>query len=375
MKKCCAVLLCSLIVALGFRGNVDALSVNAKGAILINSETGEILFSHNKDTKLPMASTTKIMTGLLLCEFNQMDKEITVTDEMVRVEGSSMGLLAGDKVTLHDLLYGLLLASGNDAANVTAYAVSGSASEFVGLMNAKAKELGLENTNFVTPSGLDANEHYTTPEDLAKLAMYAMKNDDFATAVSCKSATLNYGNPPYRRTLTNHNKLLNMYEYCVGVKTGYTKKSGRCLVSAAEKDGVKLIAVTLNCPNDWQDHKEMFGYGFSLCKQITLAENLDYNIHVIGGKTQKINVKIKPFQVSSTNADGFLYQVNLPEFIYAPVKSGDIVGTVDFTKNGNVIHTENIYATQNVEVLERKENFTKEISQIYKYIFLKIWEK
>ena len=219
----------------------NALAVSAKAAVVLCGDTGEVIFSKNENQKLSMASTTKIMTGLLLCEYGNFEREITVTKEMLRVEGSSMGLLAGDKVTLHDLLYGLMLASGNDAANVIAFVLGGSVDGFVQKMNQKAEDLGLENTRFATPSGLDDENHYTTALELAKLTRYALCNEEFAKVVACEKAPLNYGNPPYKRSLTNHNKLLKTYDGAVGVKTGFTKKSGRCLVGAAERDGVRFL--------------------------------------------------------------------------------------------------------------------------------------
>ena len=211
-KRFFAVLIIISLITLPFSFKASAVSNSAKAAVVINGDTGEVIYAKNQSERLPMASTTKIMTGLLLCEYGNLDREITVTDEMVRVEGSSMGLLCGDKVTLHDLLYGLMLASGNDAANTIAIVIAGSCQKFAEMMNNKAKEIGLSNTSFVTPSGLDDQNHYSTAYDMALLTKYALKNADFAAAVSSKSATLNYGNPPYRRTLTNHNKLLNMVD-------------------------------------------------------------------------------------------------------------------------------------------------------------------
>ncbi len=286
---------------------VAAIEVSAKAAVVINGDTGEVIYAKNMDQKLPMASTTKIMTGLLLCEGFDLNREITVTDQMVRVEGSSMGLVGGDKITLNDLLYGLMLASGNDAANVIAYILAGNPTDFAKMMNQKAKEIGLKNTNFVTPSGLDDEEHYTTAYDLALLTKYAMQNKTFAEVVGCKTATLCYGNPPYKRTLTNHNKLLKSFEGCVGVKTGFTKKSGRCLVSAAKREGKFVIAVTLNAPNDWQDHTQMLEYGISKIIQTEIApKKQDYQISVIGGTKQKINLSVKPFIINFSVKFNFL---------------------------------------------------------------------
>ena len=193
-----------------------APGVSAASAILIKADTGDILMEKNAYARMPMASTTKIMTALLVAERGNLEDTLVTTREMVTVEGSSMGLQAGDTVSYHDLLYGMLLASGNDAANTAAIAIGGSLTGFADLMNQKAAELGLTSTHFVTPSGLDDPDHYTTAYDLARLAAYAMENPDFAAAASSKTANLCYGNPPYKRTLSNHHKLLNRYEGCLG---------------------------------------------------------------------------------------------------------------------------------------------------------------
>ena len=348
---------------------VSAVSTSAKAAVVINGDNGEIIYSNNADTRLPMASTTKIMTGLLLCEYGNFEKEITVTEEMLRVEGSSMGLLAGDRVTLHDLLYGLMLASGNDAANVIAYILGGSLDGFVNMMNQKAAELGLKNTHFATPSGLDADDHYTTAYELAKIAQYAMQNEDFAKAVSCEKAVLNYGNPPYRRSLTNHNKLLKMFDGAVGVKTGFTKKSGRCLVSAAKRDGKFVIAVTLNDPNDWQDHQSLLEYGLTAIKQTEYSPKyISYNIPVINGKSGSINVTLDPIIINSLETENITDTVYLPKFVYAPIKQNDVLGTVVYMQNGNVVAEKQILADINVEACEEKQKPIKKIVENFKII-------
>lgn len=354
--------------------NLDAVSTSAKAAILINGDTGEVIYEHNADERLPMASTTKIMTALLLCEMGDLGKEITVSAEMLRVEGSSMGLLPDDKVTLHDLLYGLLLASGNDAANVVAFTLGGTVNGFAGLMNKKAEELGLLNTHFVTPSGLDAEGHYTTARDLAKLARIAMQNEDFAKAVSSKTATLCYGNPPYKRTLTNHNKLLKSFDGAVGVKTGFTKKSGRCLVSAAKRDGKYVIAVTLNDGNDWQDHSTLLEYGLD---KVTLSEikpqKNDFIIPVINGEDD-LNVKIGSRTFSTLGEADFSCDVNLPKFLYAPIKKGEVIGSVVYRKNGEEIKSEEILAEENINIKIRKKGTFAIIKENLKHIFLSLWE-
>lgn len=373
MKRIFCVIL-SVFILLPFKAS--ALGTSAKAAILINGDTGEVIYEHNADDSLPMASTTKIMTALLLCENGDFDREISVTAQMLRVEGSSMGLLAGDRVTLRDLLYGLLLASGNDAANVVAYILGGTVDGFVKMMNDKAAQLGLKNTHFVTPSGLDADEHYTTARDLAALARIAMQNKDFYAAASSESAVLNYGNPPYRRSLTNHNKLLKTFDGAVGVKTGFTKKSGRCLVSAALRDGKYVIAVTLNDPDDWADHKSMLEYGLSAIKTTEiLPSEAEYSVEVIGGKEQKLKISVDSFTVSYLGEGDFGCTVNLPRFVYAPVKKGEKIGTVVYKKGDTVISVAELCSEADIEAAPVKRSAVDCILENLRYIFNSIWEK
>ncbi len=374
MKRIFCIVLVLLFLFVPF--GASALGTSAKAAILINGDTGEVIYEQNADQCLPMASTTKIMTALLLCENGDFDREITVTEEMLRVEGSSMGLLAGDRVTLHDLLYGLLLASGNDAANVVAYVLGGTVDGFVKMMNDKATELGLKNTNFATPSGLDAEEHYTTARDLANLARIAMQNEDFYNAASSKSAVLEYGNPPYIRSLSNHNKLLKTFDGAIGVKTGFTKKSGRCLVSAACRDGKFVIAVTLNDPNDWSDHASLLEYGISAIKTTEiLPPKTEYNIEVIGGVESKIKISVGSFTASSLGDGDFNCTVNLPRFVYAPISAGEKIGTAVYKKGDTVIETAELYAECAVELAPIEKSATDEIMENLRYIFKNLWEK
>ena len=373
MKKTVCFCLIFCFFGLGFK--VGAISTSAHAAIVISGDTGEVIYSQNAEEKLPMASTTKIMTALILCEQGDMEKVITVTDQMVRVEGTSMGLLAGDKVSYKALLYGMLLASGNDAANVTAYALGGTIDGFVKMMNDKAKELGLSNTHFETPSGLDGDEHYTTAYDLAMLAKVCMENPLFYEAASSKSATLEYGNPPYRRTLTNHNKLLKTYDGAVGVKTGFTKKSGRCLVSCAERDGKRIIAVTLKDPDDWCDHTNLLDYGFSKVKTVEISpEKKEYEIPVVSSGVESLKVNVEEFSVNTLDEKGFSYEINLPAFVYAPIKAGEVIGNITYFKNGAVIESQKIKTTESVESKAPKKDFWDNAWDNFKYIFLKIWE-
>lgn len=314
----------------------DLSEISAKSAIVIDGETGDVLFEKNAYERRPMASTTKIMSVLLVLESGEdLDKQFVVDSEAIKVEGSSMGLQDGDKVTLRDLCCGMLLPSGNDAANAAAVRVAGSVGKFVQLMNKKAEQLGLNDTHFVTPSGLDddTDEHYSTAADMAKLAAETMKNEDFRAICCLEKVKLCYGDPPYDRWLMNTNKLLKSCEGVVGVKTGFTDKARRCLVSACNRKGKELICVTLNAPDDWNDHSKLYDYCFGFVSEQRLPLDKDsFDVAAVGGVSD--SVKCKAGQASAVLLNGRAAQVKskvyLPRFVYAPVKSGDKIGQVVF---------------------------------------------
>lgn len=310
--------------------------ISAKSAVLINADNGQILFAKDENTKRPMASTTKIMTALLTLEAAAINNKIvTITDQMVRVEGSSMGLRPGDRLSLKGLAAGMLVVSGNDAANSAAIAISGSTKAFADLMNKRAAELQLTSTHFVTPSGLDDDEHYTSAKDLANLAAAAMKNPDFAEIAGNRLMNVDYVTPDQTRRFTNHNKLLSLYQGCTGVKTGFTKKSGRCLVSAAQRNGVNLIAVTLNAPDDWNDHEQMLDYGFTKLVSFPIDDsNYSFSLPVVGGTSMNITVRGTAGSnvvINAADSSSIKRTVELPRFIYAPVESGQVLGVVRYT--------------------------------------------
>ena len=329
----------------------QAPSLSAKSAILIDGLTGEVLYEKNAYETMPMASTTKIMTTLLAIESGDLAREVTTTKEMVSVEGTSMGLLEGDTVSLEALCYGMLLCSGNDAANTTAIALAGSIPAFAKKMNDKANELGMQQTNFVTPSGLDAEGHYSTAYDMALLGRAAMKNETFAAMAASRTARVCFGNPPYERTLYGHNKLLSMYADAVGIKTGYTKKSGRCLVSAAERDGALLIAVTLSAPDDWNDHIKLFDYGFSHYSQQPLDTDTEQvRLPVTGGTANAVGVMCEEVKISLLpgQAERIERTLLLPPFVYAPVGFGESMGEAVFTLDGEEVARAKLVAAWDV---------------------------
>ncbi len=331
---------CFFSCVLPSHGAETGLSVSAKSAALFNASDGSLLWEKNAQQTLPMASTTKIMTALLTLEQAAIeDRVVEITEEMVRVEGSSMGLRAGDRLRLSALAAGMLSTSGNDAANAAAYALDGSLPAFAQRMNARAEELGLSHTHFVTPSGLDDDAHYTTAEDLGKLACAAMQNPSFAAIVSQQSVQVTFEQPAQTRTYKNHNKLLSQYAGCIGVKTGYTEKAGRCLVSCAQRDGVRLVAVTLHAPDDWADHAAMLDYGFSLLRSVSLNDSaFACTLPVVGADRETVSITGSEGGSVVIPVDAVLQrEVLLPRFLYAPLEEGQVVGCVLYRVGNTVV--------------------------------------
>ncbi len=324
--------------------------ISAKAAVLIDAQTGRVIAGKNEDSAMPMASTTKIMSALLLLESGDLDSEFRVDNNAIMVEGSSMGLRENDIVTKRILCYGMLLPSGNDAANETAVLLAGSAEKFAVMMNEKAVSLGLENTHFVTPSGLHDDDHYSTAYDMAMLTREAMKNEIFCEICKTKQIKLRFGDPPYERWLTNTNKLLSLYDGCIGVKTGFTDEAGRCLVSAAERNGVRLICVTLNASDDWNDHMKLYEYGFSAVKSRKAECDLsELSVNVAGGTRTK--VRIEPSELPRyTVIDGvepeISYKTEIERFIYAPVEKGKKAGKISFYSDGMFIGSADLVSSE-----------------------------
>ncbi len=341
-----------------------ALYLSAKSAVVIEAETGTVLYEKDMNAHRAMASTTKIMTAILTIEAGDLDREFTVDSYAIMVEGTSMGLREGDRVSRRDLLYGILLPSGNDAANAAAVSVSGSIPAFVDKMNEKAQALGLSDTHFVTPSGLDADGHYTSAYDLARLTAYAMKNELFGEIVSSRYKTLEYGNPPYSRTLYNSNKMLTRYEGAVGVKTGFTDNARRCLVSAAVRDGVTLIAVTLNDPDDWNDHEKLLDYGFSRVKSYTLDTGCTAEVSVAGsGKTVKVRADEATLALTSDQRSRLERRVLLPRIVYGNVKQGQTLGSVEFYIDGKNVKSVPLAAAEDVLADEKPLSFMEKLKR------------
>ena len=376
MKKRFSALLVIVIVFTSCCFTVRGLSVSASSAVLMVADTGEVLFEKNAHQRRGIASTTKIMTALLTAECATPDRVVVTTPEMVNVEGTSMGLKVGDKVTFRDLIYGMLLASGNDAANTAAIAVDGNIPSFAARMNKRAAEIGMTNTNFVTPSGLDDENHYSTAYDMALLGCHALKNTVFSQACSTTSAKLCYGNEPYTRYLSNHNRLIKSFDGAVGIKTGFTKKSGRCLVSAATRNGATLVCVTLNAPDDWNDHKKMLEYGFEQVsiKKIDVKLN---DLSVVGGAEQSVSLSFcSDLQVvSACDISKFNVVLKLKKFEYAPIEKGEIVGEARVILNGKTVGCSAIVANSSVECTTEEKITKPSLLSRIKIFFKKLFHK
>lgn len=271
MKK--RILATILFLAFSSSEPVFAVTTEAESCVVINADTREIIYSKNHKTPLGIASTTKIMTAIIATENASGGDLFTVSENAQNQEGSSIYLRKGEKYTLRELLLGLMLNSGNDAAMTIAENIGSSYTDFISLMNEKAKEIGCRNTNFENPSGLPSDNHYSTAYDMALIMAYAMENDLFMEIVSQKEYQLKTDESV--TYLRNHNKLLWQYPYCIGGKTGFTKTSGRCLVSASEKDGKRIVCVTLNDRNDWEDHKALSEYAFEKINKVRIVDKFD----------------------------------------------------------------------------------------------------
>ena len=304
-----------------------------------------------------MASTTKIMTALVTIEGYDLDLKVTVTKESVGIEGSSIYLCEGEVLTLRQLVYALLLSSANDAATAIAIGTAGSVEAFAEKMNETAARLGLQNTHFDNPHGLDSETHYTTAEDLARLAAYAMQLPEFRKIVSTYKTYIPMGDNEKARLLVNHNKLLNMYDGAVGIKTGYTKKSGRCLVSAAEKDGILLIAVTLSAPDDWNDHIAMLNFGFDNYVSVDLTSDIqNLIVPVISGRVNSVICRpATKIEVTLPKGHGVIsYRLEMKRFLYAPVSKGEEVGKIVFFCDGKEIASAVISSAHGAELAYQK---------------------
>ncbi len=326
----------------------NADTKTAESVCVMNAITGEIVYEKDAYSKRPMASTTKIMTLFTALENSRPDEIVTVSDNAVLEEGSSAYLKPGAKISMGDLCYGLMLNSGNDAAVAIAEHISKNVEMFSELMNDTAKELGIKNTNFTNPNGLHNDQHYTTAVDLANITRYAMKNEEFRKIVSSKTytsqMTLDDGTAENVEYI-NHNRLLKDIDGCIGVKTGFTKTSGRCLVSAINRNGAEYIIVTLNDSDDWNTHKELCEMAFQTQKRKLVIKQNDCIKHVVCGKSECGLVTKNEFAVFTKGSkNNFDIIRHIPKRIDFPLNKGEKVGYIEIKTNGETIGTVDVVA-------------------------------
>lgn len=339
-KQLCSVLLSAVLLfcslPMPHAAAMEITAVSAKACVVMEATTREVFFAQNEAEQLPMASTTKIMTTLLCLESGDLDTPFRVDDNAIQVEGSSMGLVKGDIVTKRALCYGMMLPSGNDAAGATAVKLAGSYEAFAEQMNQRAEQIGLQHTHFVTPSGLHDEQHYSTAYDMAMLTAVALQNADFREICGQTTAKVSFGNPPYERWLKNTNKLLTQCEGVIGVKTGFTDEAGRCLVSACTRNDITLICVTLNDPNDWQTHSNLYDAIFPTLqtKTVSLPENLQ--IPVVGGTAEQVALQTEGTVTYGSNGTvcDIQFSVRTKPFLFAPVLPEQYGGVLVAEQNG-----------------------------------------
>lgn len=361
---CCAVLLLCAAFTPAFAADVPMPEVSAASAFLFEPTTGTVLYEKDADRRLPMASTTKIMTALAVIEALPLSTRVTVPAEACGVEGSGISLKPGEELTVEELLWAVLLESANDAATALAVAVSGSVVDFAARMNETAAEMGLTDTHFVNPHGLDDEEHYTTARELALIAARAMQNETFRKMVSTVRHEIS--KPGGTRFLINHNRLLRECPDVTGVKTGFTKQSGRCLVTSAERDGVTLIAVTLNDPDDWRDHRALYDAAFPRCVRVPLAKEggVSFPVPCVGSESGAIRASNRE-AVDALFFDGepeYRTVIETKRLLFPPVNEGDVIGRVVFlAPDGEEIGRADLRAEEAVAAPEPRKGFFERV--------------
>nr|WP_325178831.1 D-alanyl-D-alanine carboxypeptidase family protein [uncultured Oscillibacter sp.] len=316
-----------LTLACLLTGQAQAVEVSASAAVLMDMDSGRVLYEQNARSQMLIASTTKILTALVAIRDGNLSDMVKVSREAAYTEGSSMYLKEGEELTLETLLYGLLLCSGNDAAVAVAEHVGGSVEGFVERMNETAMELGMENSSFANPNGLDDEEHYSTAYDMALLARSAMGNETLVRMASTRTVTIG------GRTMTNHNKLLRLMDGCLGLKTGYTRAAGRTLVSCAERNGQRLVAVTLQDGNDWADHQSLYDYGFAAYP----AKRMAQLGHEVAKEAGIPLIAADSFAWPLAQGETLETSVKLEQELAGPLRAGTQVGEAVFSLNGKEV--------------------------------------
>ncbi|MBR4879269.1 MAG: D-alanyl-D-alanine carboxypeptidase [Clostridia bacterium] len=346
MKK----LLCTLVL-FGFLTGISH-GISAQSYVVYDILKDEIIASHNENDHRLFASTTKIMTALVALELYDADEIVTIKREWTGIEGSSIYLVPDEKISVRALLYGLLLDSGNDAAVALASLYTGNQADFISLMNAKAIEIGAESTFFENPSGLDGKNHLTTARDLALITAEAMKNETFREIVATTAITIE------GRYFSNHNKLLKSDDTIIGVKTGYTKRAGRCLVTCAERFGRQYIAVTLSAPDDWDDHLALYDeYGKETNLTQVVDENDGITVPVMGERAVKVKtIPQKSINIPVKEGENLEVKVFAPRFIYNTAVKGEKYGEIHVFLDDKLVDKTELIFTQTVENTPKQRN-------------------
>lgn len=355
MKRLILTTICALFLLCGATASANVFCAKAyplDSEIVLEVGSGRILFEKHADEKMYPASTTKILTAICVIENANLQEKITVPKAAVGIEGSSIYLREGEILSVEELLYGLMLRSGNDAATALALHVGKSIDNFAELMNETARKIGAGNSNFVNPHGLPNDNHYVTAKDLARITAYALKNDDFKKIVSTKKIEISNGDMPYKRLLVNKNKMLFECEGATGVKTGYTKKAGRCLVSSCERNGMELVSVVLNCPSMFETAKAHFDKFHSYYKLYKLFES-DYIVDFLPAENQEnIGVYIQRDVVLPLTEEEFQNVkicYDLPHILPKGTKKDQAVGEMRIYIANNLIFSEKIYTINEVD--------------------------
>ena len=355
-------ILCAFIFSLFtlYISSEEPFSISAESAAAYVPCADRFIYLKNENERRGMASTTKIMTALIALEYLDENEEIVVGQESCGIDGSSLYLRPGDTMNSLDLIYALLLQSANDAACALAHRIAGSIEEFADLMNENAAKMGLSGTHFKNPHGLDDKDHYTTSRDLAILSAEALKNARLREISSTKKREIIISGEP--KIIVNHNKLLRLYDGCIGLKTGYTKKCGRCLASAAEKNGFQVIAVTLDAPDDWSDHRKLFDMAYDKLERRVLCEAGDFAnlIPVLNGDSDfaRISAKKAVSLVVDKTTPNIDANIRLSSYFSAPIYKNEILGTVIFTEHGHELARVDLVSEDAVNNRQKKKFFS-----------------
>ncbi|MBP2634229.1 MAG: dacB 1 [Firmicutes bacterium] len=348
------ILLCLLLLPTTIAANDSIPDLTAKAAIVMEASTGKVLYSKNASERRYPASTTKIVTLITALEYGKLSDKITASPNAAATEGSSLWLSAGEQLSLNDMLYGIMLVSGNDATVAVAEHIAGSVDGFAKLMTEKAHAIGAVNSNFVNTSGLPNENHYTTAYDLAKITAYGYKNPLFAQIVSTKNKVIPWPGKDHDRDLYNENRMLWLYDGANGVKTGYTDAAGRCLVSAANRNGVQIVAVVLDSERMWDDSIKLLDYGFAQLKQVPMITKGDIlkTVKIQEGKATTIKLVADNdilIPMVDNERDKFTTVIDAPAKVSAPVVAGQKIGTVKIMYNNIEVASTDLIADQSVE--------------------------